>query len=176
MALPFIQTTCDTIRAAIKAHEEKQESMRRRYESSTSTKNALYTLAMIAGTDEQASLVDSLKKSFEQSEAELEDIMNEFQSSEMLLTSQRKEIRESISELFRVYDAMSVALKQDPDPEMKNIMAATRDAPPVTQIREAFPDGKLVSFSCPDGFHGGEQVFASVPDDDFVPVPFGSDA
>ena len=176
MVLSFIKTTCDSIKNAIKSHQDKQESMRRRYEVSTSTKNALYTLAMTATTEEQLALVDSLKSSFLDSENELQDITNEFQVSEEALVAQRGEVRECITDLFKIYDSMSTALKKDVDAPVKDIMLNLQDTSVTTQIRTepSVFDTTFRETNVPSAFDRASSTHMTVGEDDFVPEPFGS--
>lgn len=176
MVLSFVKSTCDSIKNAIKSHQDKQESMRRRYEVSTSTKNALYTLAMTATTEEQLSLVDSLKISYLDSENELQDITNEFQVSEETLVAQRQEVHECITDLFKIYDSMSTALKKDVDAPVKDIMLNLQDTSVTTQIRTepSVFDTTFRETNVPSAFDRASSTYMTVGEDDFVPEPFGS--
>jgi len=85
--------TCSSIHEAIRAYNENKETMRRRFDAMTSTTNALFTLEMTAVTDEQKSLVESLKQSFADSEKELQEFTLAFRASENSLEARRTQVK-----------------------------------------------------------------------------------
>ena len=118
--LAFVETECVNVLDSIKIHENLKETMNTKHRTSTSVSDALHSLSLVASSDEQQELLKSLSESFTKTSIHADECVMHCKLSEQKLSEKRREINQSISKLFIVYEMLSVALEKPHDPEIAN--------------------------------------------------------
>jgi hypothetical protein len=102
------------INEAIEDYKTLQENMRIKYESTTTTRDALYTLRMRAN-EEQQKVIDALTESFKDDIVDLENMTKQFNEKKPKLESFDTEVYNSLHSLFLVYASLHSTLgKENP--------------------------------------------------------------
>jgi len=108
----LIQDQCKIIDEAIEEYLSLQENMRMKYESSTTTRDALYTLHMRANED-QKKVIDALTETFKDDIVDLENMTKQFTEAKPKLESFHHDVYNALHSLFRVYASLHSTLGKE---------------------------------------------------------------
>jgi len=110
----FIKDQCKTIDEVIEEYKSLQENMRIKYEQSTTTRDALYTIRMRAN-EEQKKAIDDITESFKGDIIELEEMTKKFNEMKPTLESFHFNVYSAMHSLFLVYASLhSLLCKETP--------------------------------------------------------------
>ena len=144
------------IAEAIEEYKTLQENMRIKYESSTTTRDALYNLRMRAN-EEQQKMIDALTETFKNDIVELENMTKQFNDKKPTLESFYREIYNSLHSLFVAYASLHSALgKENPltldfmDNEMIQIKKKS-DSTPISFVESNNDDTIAAPFQSDNG-------------------------
>jgi CRISPR/Cas system-associated endonuclease Cas3-HD len=152
----FIDEECKKINSTLEDYKVLRDNINLKYESSTTLRDALYTLRMRANEDQQKA-IDALGESFRE-DTDMKSMVEKYEASKPALQTFYRDLEDSMAKMFRVYGELHLALgKNGPVklrfvPDVENQLKRLTDSTPIPFENETSPYEGNTGGASLDGF------------------------